>query len=138
MDADLERSVRGLQKQIAKIHADKPHFIEIGQQTLNDLNEAGFTLLASPQKFDEVAGSILKARERQDTNLSGLVTTWLSKIAPLAGIALGLTGFAAEVSRFFTIEGLTDTQSLRPYLLSAPSSLALEQFWRCVILYDYF
>ncbi|KPI35818.1 uncharacterized protein AB675_11107 [Cyphellophora attinorum] len=98
MDPDFQPSVENLQEQLNRVQAKKPQFLAIGQDLLTDLAARNLTPLARSEQFDEVAGSILKAQGRHDAKISSKVTTWLSKLAPLASIALGVTGFVAEAA----------------------------------------
>jgi hypothetical protein len=62
------------------------------------LSTAVVKVSGDPETFVKVAESVLATAEQRRDGLLSKIGNILARIAPLAGIVLGVTGFAADVS----------------------------------------
>jgi hypothetical protein len=82
---------------VGSITRKKPAFLELGANLLAALQEGNLTVLSTSEDFQTVTDGVLKAKETKSASLSHRLGDGLFKLVPLAGIALGVTGFAADV-----------------------------------------
>ena len=95
--ADYKTSELDLGTTIKDIRARKPSLFGSGEKVVQGLFDAQVKPLSQAQDFETVAESVLRGVEQKSGTLSGRLASVLSKIAPLASIALGITSFAGDV-----------------------------------------
>ncbi|KAK7887663.1 hypothetical protein LTR67_009565 [Exophiala xenobiotica] len=99
----LEASLSKLKEAVGSITRRKPAFLELSANLLAALQEGNLTVLSTSEDFQTVTDGVLKAKETKSASLSHRLGDGLFRLVPLAGIALGVTGFAADASGFSPI-----------------------------------
>ncbi|KAK5265411.1 hypothetical protein LTR96_009314 [Exophiala xenobiotica] len=96
----LEASLSKLKEGVDSVTRKKPAFLELSANLLAALQEGNLTVLSTSEDFQTVTDGVLKAKETKSASLSHRLGDGLFRLVPLAGIALGVTGFAADASGF--------------------------------------
>jgi hypothetical protein len=106
--ADHRESEEVLRRTITRLQTKKPQLFTFGESFVKKLTEAELDPFSDRQTIEFVAEQALISVQKRDASWTGKFAAAMSKIAPLASIALGITSFAGEVrSVYFVRSTLT-------------------------------
>lgn len=93
-----EHSLHKLQTAIDELRLKKPDFLDLGGDMTLALSNANVNPFSEPEMFQEVVESAMQGIDKKRNTFQSMFASSLARIAPIAGIALGITGFAGDVS----------------------------------------
>jgi hypothetical protein len=95
--ADHRQSEEILRGIVTKLQSKKPQLFAFGESFMKRLTETKFSPFSDAQSIEFVAEQALTGVQKRGASWPGKLAAGISKIAPLASIALGITSFAGEV-----------------------------------------